>query len=231
MQVYTLDGFVSCQSEHKADVEASLADFHAAAFSTVMEACKNDLAKLEVRLAEFHTKHDEAGESAAGRDGHSRSGMQHINFVQQAEMQKERDQSHADFAYTIAAARRSEQRRLLNFIRMVDYMVCDTLHSVLLHSLHELHEATIPKLPSVKIEELADGKGSPSANGSSDASKAEGDEGATEAVVEASSALLQVELLLGANMMDLLFEPHPDDFMVSCMGNKHVQMWCQVLIV
>ena len=40
-----------------------------------------------------------------------------------AEAEKEREQGQSDFAYTIAAARRSEQRRLLNFIRLADYMV------------------------------------------------------------------------------------------------------------
>lgn len=39
-------------------------------------------------------------------------------------------QAALDFAYTVAAARRSEQRRILNFIRMSDYMICDTLHTV-----------------------------------------------------------------------------------------------------
>ena len=33
----------------------------------------------------------------------------------------------SDFAYTVAAARRSEQRRILSFVRMSDYMICDTL--------------------------------------------------------------------------------------------------------
>jgi dynein heavy chain len=28
----------------------------------------------------------------------------------------------------VAAARRSEQRKLLCFVKMADYMICDTLH-------------------------------------------------------------------------------------------------------
>ena len=74
---------------------------------------------------------------------------------------KEKGQSDADFAYTIAAARRSAQRRLLNFVRMADYMVCDTLHTVLMESVREVLAATRPPpppepsaWPSAKVEDV-----------------------------------------------------------------------------
>lgn len=38
----------------------------------------------------------------------------------------------------MAAAYRSEQRRLLSFIRMADFMMCDTLQTVLLESVSEM---------------------------------------------------------------------------------------------
>ena len=50
-----------------------------------------------------------------------------LSFVQRAEQGKVREQGVSDFAYTVAAARRSEQRRILSFVRMSDYMICDTL--------------------------------------------------------------------------------------------------------
>ena len=50
-----------------------------------------------------------------------------LSFVQRAEQGKAREQGVSDFAYTVAAARRSEQRRILSFVRMSDYMICDTL--------------------------------------------------------------------------------------------------------
>ena len=57
-----------------------------------------------------------------------------VGAVLQIEWEKQEQQSTADFAYTIAAARRSEQRRLLCFIRMSDCMIADTLTTVLLES-------------------------------------------------------------------------------------------------
>lgn len=44
----------------------------------------------------------------------------------------------------MAAARRSEQRRLLSFVRMVDLMISDTLHTCLVASVSELLQATQP---------------------------------------------------------------------------------------
>jgi dynein heavy chain len=49
-----------------------------------------------------------------------------------------------DYAYTMAAAYRSEQRRLLSFIRMSDFMMCDTLHTVLVESVREVLESVRP---------------------------------------------------------------------------------------
>ena len=69
----------------------------------------------------------------------------HVAPQAKVEANREREQSETDFAYTIAAARRSEQRRLLNYIRMNDYLICDTLHTVLLESVREVLVATQPK--------------------------------------------------------------------------------------
>lgn len=44
----------------------------------------------------------------------------------------------------MAAAYRSEQRRLLSFIRMSDFKICDTLHTILLESIREILEAIRP---------------------------------------------------------------------------------------
>ena len=42
------------------------------------------------------------------------------------------------FAYTMAAAYRSKQRRLLSFLRMADFMLCDTLQTILMASVGEM---------------------------------------------------------------------------------------------
>jgi dynein heavy chain len=46
----------------------------------------------------------------------------------------------------MAAAYRSEQRRLLSFIRMSDFMMCDTLHTVLVESVWEVLDSVRPAL-------------------------------------------------------------------------------------
>lgn len=49
-----------------------------------------------------------------------------------------------EYAYTMAAAYRSEQRRLLSFLRMADFMMCDTLQTILLQSVSEMLAALEP---------------------------------------------------------------------------------------
>jgi hypothetical protein len=44
----------------------------------------------------------------------------------------------------MAAAYRSEQRRLLSFLRMADFMMCDTLQTILLQSVSEMLAALEP---------------------------------------------------------------------------------------
>lgn len=44
----------------------------------------------------------------------------------------------------MAAAYRSEQRRLLSFLRMADFMMCDTLQTVLVQSISEMLAALRP---------------------------------------------------------------------------------------
>ena len=71
------------------------------------------------------------------------------------------------YSYTIAAARRSEKRRLLCFVRMVDYMSCSVLKEVgwiVLFDLHLLDDngwqsgletyttiTTIPYIPAISL--------------------------------------------------------------------------------
>lgn len=39
-------------------------------------------------------------------------------------------ESHQEFKYTLGAARRTDLRRLKSFVKMADYMMCDTLQQV-----------------------------------------------------------------------------------------------------
>lgn len=54
----------------------------------------------------------------------------------------------------MAAARRSEQRRLINYIRMSDYMLCDTLRTLLLETAREVLAAMRPRKPSMGSSSL-----------------------------------------------------------------------------
>ncbi len=163
-----------------------------------------------------------------------------MSFLAKAEAEKDREQSTSDFAYTIAAARRSEQRRLLSFIRLSDYMVCDTLHSVLLESLRELHDATRPKRAVLLTFEEMDAAAAAEAAAQAEAAAAAaaaakeaaakeaaaGGDGGSAAAAEAgkgpaagagavvvpTDALFELELLLAENQEELLYDPHPEEF-------------------
>ena len=120
-----------------------LEEFHRSAFDTVMEACEDDLDELDIKLEEFNQKQDDGLEPSTRALGNSKAGQERqLTTIQKAELGKVREQNASDFAYTVAAARRSEQRRILSFIRMADFMICETLQSVLLDSVQEILAAT-----------------------------------------------------------------------------------------
>ncbi|EFJ52606.1 dynein heavy chain 7 [Volvox carteri f. nagariensis] len=196
VKVYTLDEFVGAQSDHKAAVEVRLGQFHEDTFQTVLQACS--LALLPSSFLHDENESQRAGELAKS---------QHSNFLARAEAEKDREQGQSDFAYTIAAARRSEQRRLLNFIRLADYMVCDTLHSVLLESLRELLDSTRPKRPVMVLFQDMDAAAADAAEAAVAAADAE-----RKTAPAATDALFQLELLLAENQEDLLYDPHPEEF-------------------
>ena len=137
-----------------------------------------------------------------------------------------------DFAYTMAAARRSEQRRLLNYIRMSDFMVADTLHTILLESVREVLAATQPAAASAsafmrnitlksyslkeraasikaRSELAAAGPPAPITAG------AAADSGA--AACPPRSPLFEMDVVFyeGLPVDELVFTPLPDDFQVQ----------------
>eukprot|EP00983_Pelagomonas_calceolata_P133336 1161956-Pelagomonas_calceolata.AAC.13 len=64
---------------------------------------------MPLRMQEFHKQHDE--NEHLGQNGDPRQA--HQTAIRKEELHKEREANDTDFGYTIAAARRSEQRRLL----------------------------------------------------------------------------------------------------------------------
>lgn len=134
--------------------------------------------------------------------------------------------SHQEFSYTMAASRRAEQRRLLSFIRLVDAMISDTLHSCLVASVSEVLRATSPqedaeqlqgsaavlpqaslrRWPSVKQPAAADG---PAAGGGG-----------------GRAPLFVVEAILAADGDALAFAPDPEEFKVGSDSSvrAHISM-------
>lgn len=49
------------------------------------------------------------------------------------------EDSAEEFKFTLAAARRTELRRLRSFVKMADYMMCDTLQQVCMAPCHIIH--------------------------------------------------------------------------------------------
>jgi hypothetical protein len=48
-----------------------------------------------------------------------------------------------DSSYALQAAKRSEKRRLLNFIKLLDFMVADGLHNVLMTDTNNILQALL----------------------------------------------------------------------------------------
>lgn len=56
--------------------------------------------------------------------------------------------NQTEFSYAINAARRSEKRRVHNFVRLLDYMICHALHMLLVGSIEDMRLALTPTLPA-----------------------------------------------------------------------------------
>ncbi len=162
--------------------------------------------------------------------------------MSRVETSRQKEQNDTDFAFTIAAARRSEQRRLMAFVRMADYRICDTLHSILVDSVREVH-ARVRYQPGDEMPVPGPGGIAPPAEGGADAGDSGGSDaavaGATESlevdatsegeaahrrvggggggavshtVAPTSRALFQVQMLLDDQSAELYFEPGGNDY-------------------
>ena len=60
-----------------------------------------------------------------------------------------------DTSYALQAAKRSEKRRLLNFIKLLDFMVADGLHTVLMTDTKSILQALL-QLPAEVFGEVSD---------------------------------------------------------------------------
>ena len=69
-----------------------------------------------------------------------RTGTSRAAKKQQLLLLPQQNQDSAEeFKFTLAAARRTELRRLRSFVKMADYMMCDTLQQVCAVPVNHIH--------------------------------------------------------------------------------------------
>lgn len=143
--MYTLTAFSESHHERAAKCSLQLQDFSAAAHGIVESACCDALAALQQQLEALKGKavDTDSGNSKGVIDRHAAAPAAATLCICGEQRSCENGGSRG-FIYTAAAAHRSEQRRLLCFVRMADLMMCDCLRSVLLASLRDVLAALAP---------------------------------------------------------------------------------------
>ncbi|GLC55095.1 hypothetical protein PLESTB_000943200 [Pleodorina starrii] len=88
------------------------------------------------------------------------------------------DAAGGEFGYALNAARRSYKRRIHAFVRLMDYMICDALHELLMDSTSDLLAALSPRPPppppppALPAPDGSDGGGGAAADADRDAAAA-----------------------------------------------------------
>ena len=231
--LYTLEEFIRKQHERHEAVRATLSEFSAGTAATVHEACEQAMKQLEERLF-GRTSGGEDDAAAAAAAGHRAATPGHALKLGATLHKPGEGDANNQFSYAITAARRSEQRRLLNYIRLADYMVCDTLHVLLVDSVSDIlaivsHQpaVTIPQpqvpLPQASAAPARDAHGQHTPHGHEvkapeppkpkvEEKKKEPDAAALQAAaIKASKAVFRVEIFL-EEKEGLVFSPSTDQF-------------------
>lgn len=118
-RVYSLEELADSQTFQLRQCEEKLAEFHETVMEIVSNACADDLDALQADMDALEASH----QSDMAATGVSSSGTKRMEGARGTQ-----------YAYTIAALTRTEEWRLLNFVRMADYIICDTLHTILVTS-------------------------------------------------------------------------------------------------
>ncbi|XRB15342.1 acetyl-CoA carboxylase [Pseudoscourfieldia marina] len=141
-QLYTLEMFNAAQEAQKIKATEHLVSFSAETADTVKVACETALALLEERLVGQRggtsVEHEEEALNAGRKGGNRMAAMMKTSRASRRQTGLADEDEGAKFSYAITAARRSEQRRLLNFIRLADYMVSDALHILVVESVGDM---------------------------------------------------------------------------------------------
>jgi dynein heavy chain len=128
----------------------------------------------------------------------------------------------SNFSYTIAAARRSEQRKLLCFVKLADFVICDTLHNLLLDSERDLLAFCRPA--PTPVRELTDADREAMAA----MSPAERKEAEEAHAASMPVPLCEVQVLLDGDSLE--FVPAPEEYQkeMDVMVHGFVSTLCTV---
>jgi hypothetical protein len=127
--VYQLQRFADDSASRQELCERSMSSFSQEVTDLVTDACIRQMQQLEQRLLEFGKNAGTDADIAAVTGA-----VQATNsFLAPAAKTKAEE-----FSYTMAAARRTERRRLISFVQLADYVVSDMLHTLLLTSAQEV---------------------------------------------------------------------------------------------
>ena len=151
-EVRTLSAFVEDVKEARGEMADEFARFGAEQTATVSDACQRALDAMESRLEEFYgddlpvstARGGSAGPSspAAGSPGGSTGRRSASRTSKGGGKGESKGKEDNNYAYTVAATRRTEQRRCLTFVKLMDYVICDTMHDMLLDSVGDVLRAT-----------------------------------------------------------------------------------------
>ena len=166
--LYALDDFYEKQVTRRESARETLGNLFSSIVETVEDSCSAAIEILQERL--FGKGSEMEGDFLA------------TTAEKKMGKQTQRMEDDSKFSYAITAAKRSEQRKLFNYIRLADYMICDTLHDVLIGSVGGVLD--VLGHPSARLEEV---------------------------VKKQSSPLFEIEILMDPED-ELIFQPSVDEF-------------------
>ncbi|KAJ7147765.1 hypothetical protein O6H91_07G065900 [Diphasiastrum complanatum] len=166
--VYTLEKFVEVQESRRENLMIQIMQFSHNMVRLMREACAAVLAMVEQELMGQTIGDGQSSSKLANRCpalGRRRSGGNKLaNVAAKWKMDKEKvmeeRESQERFSFAIAATRRNEKSKLLSFLRLVDYMITDSLLHILIRSLSELlyqlahHTVKHLYLPQIQSEDI-----------------------------------------------------------------------------
>ena len=128
--------FVEAQQTRAAAASQTLQDFHSTTVQSVKAACEAALDRLQAYLETSGLGKAPAATTTAER-GSDRHGVRGANEMLAAAAAGSASKE-AEFHYTVQMQKRSEHQKLRKFIKVIELMVRNALHSIVLQSAQEV---------------------------------------------------------------------------------------------